>query len=92
MGDHRTIMLDIPQHSLLGDEVQTIVHPTSRRLQCNIYEVQTNYNNTFELYCAERAIKRKRHSLFTPTYLTSVKMITTIKSIDNVMIEDMINA
>ena len=40
VGDHRAIMLDIPQHSLIGGKLHQLSRPNVRRLQCNRQEIQ----------------------------------------------------
>ena len=56
VGDHRGILLDIPQHSLIGGIVHKISRPNTRRLQCNRHEVQQKYNKDLERYCANHRI------------------------------------
>ena len=39
VGDHRAILIDIPQHSILGEDVHKISRPAARKLVCNKEEV-----------------------------------------------------
>ena len=55
-GDHRAILLYIPQHSLIGGYVHKITRPSAWRLQYNRHEIQQKYDNNLELYCAEHRI------------------------------------
>ena len=91
VGDHRAILLDIPQHSLIGGNVHKISRPKARRLQCNSHEVQQKYNNDLELYCAKHRIQNKTCSLFPPIYPATSETIIAMEAIDKVMTEGMIH-
>ena len=68
VGDHRGIILDIPQKSLLGGTTHKITRPTARRLQCNRTEVKNKYNNDMEIYCAKHTVQKKIYLLFPPVH------------------------
>lgn len=59
VGDHRAILLDIPQHLLIGGKIHNISRPNARGLQCNRHKVQQKYNNDLEPYCAKHRIQKK---------------------------------
>ena len=92
VGDHRAILLDIPQHCLLGGSVHKIVRPTARRLQCNRHEILSKYNNLMEIYSAKHALQRKIYSLFPPTFPASPATIQIMESVDRVITDGMTHA
>lgn len=92
VGDHRAILIDIPQHSILGGDVHKITRPTARKLVCNKEEVQQKYNNTLETYCIQHRIQEKIYRLFPPTFpITKIKQ-QTLETLDKVISEGMIHA
>ena len=91
VGNHRTILLVIPQYSLIGGNVNNITQPNSWRLQCNRHEIQQKYNNDLELYCAKHQIQKKIYSLFPLIYPSTRETVLAMEIIDKVMIEGMIH-
>ena len=65
VGDHRGIILDIPQATLLGGNVHCIARPSSRRLTCSNPVIQGKYNDVLELYCQKHRLQQK-NILFIP--------------------------
>ena len=92
VGDHRGIILDIPQQSLLGGSTHKITRPTARRLQCNSTEVKNKYDNDMEIYCAKHTVQKKIYSLFPPVHPVTQKTSQMIECIDRVLTEGMANA
>ena len=92
VGDHRAILLDIPQHYILGGNVHKIIRPTARRLQCNRQEVLSKYNNDFEIYSAKHAIQKKIYALFPPSFPANSSTLHAMESIDRVISEGMQHA
>ena len=92
VGDHRGILLDIPQQSLIGGNIHTISRPNARKLQYNKHEIQQKYNNDFELYCAKHRIQQKIYSLFPPIHPATKATTLSMEDIDKVMTEGMINS
>ena len=45
VGDHRALLIDVPQHTILGSDIHKIARPTARKLVCSKQEVQQRYNN-----------------------------------------------
>ena len=92
VGDHQAILLDIPQHSLIGGTIHQISKPTARRLQCNRSEVQQKYANNLEIYCAKHRIQKKIYSLFMPIFPATKETTRVMEVIDKVLTEGMISA
>ena len=59
VGNHKEFLLDIPQHQLIGGNVQKITRPNARQLKYSRHEIQQKYNNDLELYCDEHRIQKK---------------------------------
>ena len=59
VGDHRSMVLDIPLHSILGGDIHKISRPTSRRLTCSNPEIRDKYNEILEMYCIQHRIQQK---------------------------------
>ena len=92
VGDHRAIMLDIPQHSLIGGKIHQISRPNARRLQCNRQEIQQKYNNDLEIYCVKHRIQQKIYALFPPIHPATAEITLAMEAIDKVLTEGMINS
>ena len=63
LGDHRGILLDVSQSSLLGTPLHTIPRISGRRLQCNKTESQRKYVNAMQLYCHHHRLQSKIYHL-----------------------------
>ena len=59
IGDHRGIMIDIPEHMLLGDKLIKIKRPYARRLICGRPEVKEKYIKLLEKYCNNNELQEK---------------------------------
>ena len=92
VGDHRAMLLDIPQHCILGGNVHKICRPTARRLQCNRNEVLSKYNDKLEIYSAKHAIQKKIYTLFPPIFPATNSTSQLMESIDTVITEGMLHA
>ena len=92
VGDHRAILIDIPQHSLLGGGIHKIIRHNDRWLQCNCREIMLKHNDLLEIYSANHALQRKVYSLFPQTYPASNNTIRTMELINKVITEGMSHA
>ena len=92
VGDHRAIMLDIPQHSLIGGKIHQISRPNARRLQCNRQEIQQKYNNDLEIYCVKHRIQQKIYALFPPIHPATDEITLAMEAIDKVLTEGIIHS
>ena len=84
MGDHRGLVVDISQTSLLGKPSHRISRPTGRRLQCQKEETKQRYLNALETFCRRHRILQKLHQVFAcPGHPSSVQ--TKLNSIDELL-------
>ena len=89
VGDHRGIILDIPQYNLLGGDVHKIFRSNAQHLNCNNSHVTKKYNNILELYCIKHRIQHKNYSLFPPAYPVTAQTNQAMDAIDLVINEGM---
>ena len=68
IGDHRGIMIDIPEKFLYGEEVQHISRPQGRRLQCGRSDVKSKYNQKLTQQLLVHKIPQKIQHLCSPYY------------------------
>ena len=84
MGDHRGLVVDISQTSLLGKSLHRISRPTGRRLQCQKEDTKRRYLNVLESFCRRHRILHKLHQVVTnPGDQSTIQ--TKLDSIDNLL-------
>ena len=59
VGDHRGILIDIPEHVLLGNKLIKIKRPHARRLICGRPAVEDRYIKLLEKYCRKNEVQEK---------------------------------
>ena len=91
IGDHRGIIIDIPQKSLIGGENKSIGRPTARKLQCNEEKIWRNYNDRLESYVRRHRIQEKIEKA-NIALIDKTMLRKTMNKIDQVITEGMINA
>ncbi len=92
VGDHRAIIIDIPEYSILGDGVHKIARPTARRLVCNKQDVRQRYNYILENYCLQHRIQEKVYKLFPPSFPVSKTKQKAMELLDKTLSEGMRHA
>ena len=92
VGDHKEILFDVQQRSLIGETRHKIGRPTARRLKCNRKEVQQKCNNDLELYCAQHRTQQKVYSLFPHTQPATRETKLDMEEIDKVITDGMIRS
>ena len=92
VGDHRGILMDVPQRTILGGDIHKISRPAARRLSCNKREVMGKYNDLLEIFCSQHRIQQKLYTLFPPTFPPSPAIAAKMEVIDRVLGEGMIHA
>jgi hypothetical protein len=63
IGDHRALVVDIPQQILYGEQLLRIVRPQGRKLQCNKEEVKEKYLQNVKRQTQLHKIVDKIHRL-----------------------------
>ena len=91
VGDHRGILMDVPQRTILGGDIHKISRPAARRLSCNKREVMGKYNDLLEIFCSQHRIQQKLYTLFPPTFPPSPAIAAKMEVIDRVLGEGMIH-
>ena len=92
VGDHRGIILDVSQRSILGGDIHKISRPTAQRLACNKPRVLEKYNDILETYSVKHNLQRKLYALFPPSFLPTFSTAAKMGCIDRVLGEGMAHA
>ena len=69
MGDHRGIIIDIPEQVLYGEQKLTIARSQARRLQCNRSTVRNKYNRNLFKQLVNHKIPHKIQQLCSQYYV-----------------------
>ena len=59
IGDHRGIIIDIPEEELLGNRVMKIQRPHARRLMTKCPEIKKRYLEKLEVYTEKLGLQKK---------------------------------
>ena len=93
IGDHRGIVIDIPEQCLYGKQSITNCHPQRRRLQCNRHNVKQKYIKTLTKHLLLHKIPQKLQKLCSPYYCQHrLEAKSLQENIDKIKKEAMIHA
>ena len=91
IGDHRAIIIDIPQQLIYGEQLLKVILPTCRRLQCNIKKVRDKYNAKLLSLCILHKLPNKYQHLINTSTLEDVTEFSILQDkIDTTKTEYMI--
>ena len=85
IGDHRGILIDVYQSSIVGDKILQIERPYARRLRCNKKENVTKYNDCLAIYCKRHKVLEKLFSLLPAMPLVPDTLKEEMNKIDKVL-------
>ena len=93
MGDHRGIIIDIPEQVLYGEQKLKIARPQGRRLQCSRSAIWNKYNNKLTQNLILYKVPQKIQQLCSRYYFTHPKEGDILQeTIDRVKKESMVHA
>ena len=93
IGDHRGIMIDIPEHMLLGNKLIKIKRPYARRLICGRPEVRNKYVKLLERYCTKNKLQEKIDWVrINKEHMSRRKLNKIINKLDKIKAEGMLQA
>jgi len=78
MGDHRGIIVDIPEQVLYGEQKLKIARQQARRLQCNRSSVRNKYNKKLTKQLVNHKIPKKIQHLCSQYYVDNPDKGTTL--------------
>jgi hypothetical protein len=93
MGDHRGIIIDIPEQVLYGEQKLQIARPQARQLQCNRSMVCNKYKKKLTKQLVNHKIPRKIQQLCSRYYIENLEEGNTLQEdIDRIKKESMKHA
>ena len=93
IGDHQSIMIDIPEHMIVGNKLIKIKRPYARRLICGRPAVKDKYIKLLEKYCRENKLQEKIEWVRkSKGVMTRRKLNRAINKLDRIKAEGMLQA